>query len=83
MLRGGAEGEEVNVALEFLNFPPINGYSKELREVSCWTFFTVFSSDVASRLEHEYQYSSKYSVYSLCPMYLELCCVCTKQSFTE
>lgn len=34
LLRGGAEGEEVYVALEFLNFPPIDGYSKELREVS-------------------------------------------------
>lgn len=33
LLRGGAEGEEALVALEFLNFPPINGYSTEVREV--------------------------------------------------
>lgn len=33
LLRGTGDGEEVLVALEFLNFPPINGYSKELREV--------------------------------------------------
>ncbi|CAM9216898.1 unnamed protein product [Ectocarpus sp. 13 AM-2016] len=33
LLRGGAEAEEVLVALEFLNFPPINGYSTEVREI--------------------------------------------------
>lgn len=34
LLRGGAEGEAALVALEFLNFPPINGYSTEVREVN-------------------------------------------------
>lgn len=34
LLRGGADGEGAPVALEFLNFPPINGYSTEVREVT-------------------------------------------------
>lgn len=33
LLRGDAKGDEVPIALEFLNFPPVNGYSKELRKV--------------------------------------------------
>lgn len=33
LLRGAAEDEEVFVALEYFNFPPISGYSTELREV--------------------------------------------------
>lgn len=35
LLRGAAQGEEVYIALEFLNFPPIDEYSKELRKVCC------------------------------------------------
>lgn len=48
LLRGAAEGDEVPVALEFLNFPPINGYSTELREVGqnpelgVWGFCVVY-----------------------------------------
>lgn len=34
LLRGYAEGEKALVALELLNFPPINGYSPEVREVT-------------------------------------------------
>ncbi|CAM9569155.1 unnamed protein product [Pylaiella littoralis] len=33
LLRGKAGGEKALVALEFLNFPPVNGYSPEVREI--------------------------------------------------